>query len=364
MSESTVKKTEGSITAPLPGVNVSQKPAIMPADGGEPTEVAPENGTEPPEKSTKSPDFEAFAARKGGYEAPKKEVKVEDIAPLPPERDLSDLPEESKQLFRKMDNIAFKTLKPIFLEHKLLKEQLAKKDAELKKALDGKPTLPDSYYTHPKAYTLTDDYGKLSAITDGAGQIVEHWRAQLLSIKKNQKWQNLTFDSTKGEFVLSEPMEPSPEAEAHVLTNLDESRHQLSEKKHELEDFKKAFTGRYETEHASIKALASKYFSGYEKPEHPSAPIQKVIRENLPNIAQNTPLTDLFVFTGAANIMIQQESQKKDEKIKQLEATIETMKSSGLTEKNFSAAGAKTATPKVPSYEDWEKRRNEGYVMA
>ena len=91
-----------------------------------------------------------------------------------PGRDYSGLSEREVQMFKGMTRTAFETLKPIYLEHKQLKDEIKTRDTRIKALEDSKETLPSSWYEHENAYVLSPEFAQLSSNLDTSQAIAKH----------------------------------------------------------------------------------------------------------------------------------------------------------------------------------------------
>lgn len=157
----------------------------------------------PKEEDNETPfDINAFKAAKADLPAPTPVT----AAPAPGKlaRDLSDIDDELKPLFKQMSNDAFEKVKPIVLEHKKLKAELTAKEAALVDAKKG--GLPDSYYEHEMGYVLSPEFTQESSRVQLASAVRDHWRAQLNAVRQGADTYIPLVDDGKGNVVQGAPV--------------------------------------------------------------------------------------------------------------------------------------------------------------
>lgn len=271
-----------------------------------------DNGAEGEEKEELAVSLDDFLTVKDG-EAPKKEevkteVKTEDK--VPPEtkivdkkgpRDVSDLDEKYQSFFKKdMSNKAYETLKPIVLEHKKLKEDLAAKEAELAEAKKG--ALPDSYYDNPKSILLAPEYENLVDLVDQAQLVSDHWKKQLVAVRKgDNKYQHLMKDA-KGQFVLKET-DVTDETETELQEILGFASNQTQKFQGKLEALIESHSTKVKDSVAAIKQMTLSTFPIFDHPEKGKAlkPIVDDVIRKFPAVIRNSPAAELLARSLVTN---------------------------------------------------------------
>ncbi len=148
-------------------------------------------------------------------------------------KDFTGIPEEDKPFFDKMGLRSFDKLKPIYLEHKILKPEVEKLKARLTQLESG--ALPESYHEHPRAYTLTPEFERAAETYTKAADIVEHWRSQLAAVRAGEEtYQEIHVDQS-GNLVLSKPVIADKTTEAELMRYLNATEQQLSQVRSKVE---------------------------------------------------------------------------------------------------------------------------------
>lgn len=198
-------------------------------------------------------------------EVPK--TKASDTQRIPASRNYEGLTDAEVSVFKKMSNDAYNAMRPIFDEHKKLKESLTLKDQEIANLKSGKEQLPSDFYSHSDAYTLTKDYRDGVQLVNGAQSIYNHWRTQLAKVEAGEDWQDLEIDET-GKMKLGATKAVDPTAKAEILDNLTFAREQYLKHYNNLNSIKTEFTQK----HAKVKDFVSReiedaYFPFYKTDE-------------------------------------------------------------------------------------------------
>ena len=222
-------------------------------------------------------------------------------------RDYSGLPEADIPIFKRMGNDAFAKFKPIYLEHTQLKETVKQKDAKIAELQKGVPVLPDYYFEHPQGFLLDPTYAQEEANTDLAGKIVQHWSLQLAKIRRGEQWQDLTEDPKTGKLLVDKPQAATAEAEAAVGQYLMSTQQQLMEQRQKLNNITQTFSARHKSDLDMLKEGEAKYFPDFDKPDHPTANIQKEVLKALPPSFRSSPLASVLAKTAAANAILRAE---------------------------------------------------------
>jgi hypothetical protein len=223
-----------------------------------------------------------------------------------PARDYAGLPEEVVPLFKGMSNKSFEKLKPIYLEHLQHQEIIKQKDAKITELQKGVVALPEYYFEHPQGYLLDPTYAQAEANETLAKNVVSHWSLQLARIRRGEQWQDLIEDE-KGNIRMDKPQAATSEAEAMVGNYLMACQQQYLKAQNELEQVTKSFSTKHKEDLTLLKEGEAKYFPDFDKPDHPTAAIQKEVLKALPPSFRSSPLASVLAKTAAANAMLRAE---------------------------------------------------------
>jgi len=106
---------------------------------------------------------------------------------------------------------------------------------------------------------------------------------------------------------MDKPQAATAEAEAQVGGYLTACQQQLMEQNRKLADITKNFAEKHKTDLELLKQGEAQYFPDFDKPEHPTAAIQKEVLKALPPSFRSSPLASVLAKTAAANAMLRAE---------------------------------------------------------
>jgi hypothetical protein len=279
----------------------------------------------------------------------KPEIKVEQTKQQSDKRDYSDLADEDVPLFKKMGNETFNKLKPMYLEHKKLKDEAVTKQAEIDKLRKG--ALPDNYFEHPRGYTLTPQFENAANTAIKAGQIVEHWEKQLNKIKNgDDTYQEIHINSQDGGFYLSKPIQATKESASEITDYLKGCEQQLMQKRIALQEMATSHGNTYKQAIDSVKAFEEQAFKNFtgENAKVLEPVVNDTINKVLPPAFHTNPLARSY---AKALITLQQLGTAYKDAMEKLKAgengkativekeKIESKRKAGPTNSDMAAGG-------------------------
>lgn len=295
-----------------------------------------------------------------GVNTPKQEVAQEDIEGQPDlkikpskkiiSRDYSIFDSADVDAFKKMGNEAFDKVKKIYQENKELKSR----------PTENKSGLPDSYYSHPEAYTLVPEYKKTSDFLKQAEGIQSHWKKQEYNINKNGKISTLDWDPVNKKIVVSAERDAT-EADVELVEKmLSDSRDQTSEQKTKLKEITTGFKIRHDADVSFIKDAEKRFFPDFDDGEKdPTKELRAEIVKTLPESLKSNPLTSIFSKVGAHNAMLLNQVKTLQKEIATLKGVKQDEKASPPGKKNFVSGGKNTG---IVDFDFMDKARREGRV--
>jgi hypothetical protein len=291
--------------APTPSGNPNDLKPVGSAMSRFLAEQAPKPGEEPPaitlESSKSAPniasataiqeeeppfDLEAELARRRGQTTPGTPAPA---APKP--RVFDGLEESEKSYFERMSNDAYDYLYPRHIKAKQLQADHDKYKAELDKA--SKATLA---LDHENGWQLDPTVNTLYKQASQASQLADFYKQQLINVKSNQPYKTIIPDG-KGGFTLSGDLQPSPQAEVELLSNINQANQEnaryTSAIQQEVANFQARRTSIYgeiqnfyETNVNSVKQVLGDKYKAFE--DEVSGFVAKV-----PPLLQPNPMTRL-----------------------------------------------------------------------
>lgn len=167
-------------------------------------------------------------------------------------------PEETK-LLKSASNETYswatKTIRELRVradENKALKEKVTAFE-------QGRPPLPESYYSHPQAYTLTPEYSGLVQGMQRQQTVIQHWEEQALRIEKGEEWEDLSQDD-KGNIYKVKAQPASAEAKIAVFNYLAQCQRNMDGYRGDLSKMQAEFGMRHTQLGEKLKSAAEQYF--------------------------------------------------------------------------------------------------------
>lgn len=194
--------------------------------------------------------------------------KVEEERKLPPtakvkpivDEDLKSLvPESALGLFKKMDNSARQWVVAELKRGAKEREELKSKLSVAEKK--GSNNLPENWFEHEEAYTLSPEYKQIQIQQNRISAIEKHYREQLIAIKEGEDWFDLV--QNKDGSISQVKQKASPQADALVMTRLNDASAFLRELEKQDGAFRQAFKTSVVNNRAGVKQLEDEYFPQY-----------------------------------------------------------------------------------------------------
>jgi len=223
-----------------------------------------------------------------------KEVKKEEVVDTD-KRDYTGFDEAEIPLLKKMGNETFNRYKPIILEAKKLKSEIATRDAELKNLREGKVILPENYNEHPNSFVLTPEFEVAAQDAQKANAILQHWETQLERFRSGEKTiQNIHIEPKTGELYLSKEVEITPKTEAELLRLLSMAQNQALQQQNRVSAIQTSHTSRYQNAVSWVKDFESKSFPIFDKEEAGYKPLVEDTIKSFPTTFHKNPLAPLL----------------------------------------------------------------------
>lgn len=253
-------------------------------------------------------------------EEQKKEEKVVEqqkqstVPPKPAARDYSDIPEEDQPLFKSMANESFAKLKPVYLEHKKLKQDLQAKEVEItetKKQLDdakkGIVQIPDSYHSHQEAYILTPEFAQTASAVNDAQIIYNHWVNQLKAVREGAKeFDFIDRDPRNGQLVISRKVPADIDSETALMTYINYGQNILMQTQAKLQAVKESYGTKYNEAIKTLQQQEQQYFgqlTANDENKKIYTPLIDQQLQTLPPAFRNNPLANLYAKSLAQNMI-------------------------------------------------------------
>lgn len=273
------------------------------------------------------------------------------------QRDYSGLDETDVPLFKNMSNDAFRKLKPVYLEHKKLADEIKARDAKIAELEKGVTKIPDSYYEHPQSFVLTPEFVEATNTYTNAQQLNNHWQQQLASIRKGAAtFKNIELVDNKWQLV---ERDADAEAEVHIIAQLTESRQALIGAQQNLRNLSSTHQNRVKESTSWVMQKEGEYFPVFDKPEFKEKyePVIQDTIKKLPAPFQRSPLARLLAKSLITNFelnnVLQNYLKQNPQPSKPGKPNIQ--KQAGPTAGDVGASNGNDGNGSEVTFEDFEK---------
>lgn len=253
----------------------------------------------PVQKALQTQDFSERDQEIEETFVPPKKVQPSKVS----QRDFTGIDEPDVQLFKQMSEESFNKLKPLYIEHRELKNNIGKQ----KQVEERYKDLPPNYYSNPKGYQLSPQYETKVKEKDLANAILDHWTQQEIAIRRTNKYQPLIQDAS-GNISVGEIKDADENAELAISKHLNFARQQASKYNIAYDEFVGSFNSIYEDDLKVIKDTEEKLFKDFNNEKHPTKKMQdEIVKLIPPSFRENNPLLNLLKYAGVHNILLLEE---------------------------------------------------------
>jgi hypothetical protein len=268
-----------------------------------------------------------------------KDSKTQDV-----ERDYSDIDKKDIEHFKRMGNDAFNAFKPIYKEHKRLKNEFTQKEAELKKLKEEGPQLPESYYEHPESYLLDPIFRQNVSQLNVAQQVLNHWQKQYDKVAEGAaEFDFLDVDPQTGNLAITGTIKANRGSEAKLLTYINHGQNLVNKASADVQAIAKTHNIKYSDSAKGITEMRSKYFTGfYNTPENKAIyePLVKQQLDTFPPSFRTSPIAVLAAESLVMNTVLAQLLQQAS---KEKAANVPVKQEAITTRKNLQPTGEEIA---------------------
>jgi hypothetical protein len=212
-------------------------------------------------------------------------------------KDYTGIDPADHKAFSAMSQRSFDYLKPIYLRDKQQRVELEAHKAEVAKLRKG--AIPENYYEHPNAYTLTPEFENAARTYSKAEFIANHWNEQLEKVRAgDDTYREIHIDAQTGKFYYSEPVVASKASEGNLIRLVEAAKAQMSEVNVRLDVIAKSHGDRTKQDVATIKEFENISFPAFNTEEGKKnlAPIVKdTLNKILPPSFHSNPLAEGYV---------------------------------------------------------------------
>jgi len=236
-----------------------------------------------------------------------KQDKAKEVAPKTvldktvAQRDYSDLDQELAPLFKTMSNDSFNKLKPIILEHKKLKEQVASQTPEIERLRKG--AIPDSYYDNPSGFVLDPEYQKAEMSVSQAQSVLHHWQQQFKAVRDGAAEFTLAQFDNNGNLVPVQKVAAGKDAEIQIMQVVNNAQQQLFKVAGKAEAIRGTFKARHSNALGWLNNYENKAFQIFNTEQGKQfEPQLKSILDEFPAEFKGHPLAKVLAKSIATNV--------------------------------------------------------------
>jgi hypothetical protein len=212
-------------------------------------------------------------------------------------RDYSGLNQKQIKILKKLDNSRFQAVSTEWraLQSAAMKSvELVQQLEEQKKIAAGKG-IPQTWYEHPEAYTLTPEFRQLSNQYSQYDTVEQHYSAQIAAIQDGKPWTAITgFNPQTGEPIYSAPQEPNPQAFANVNRALMQATQAKGQLQGKVDSLQSSFVNNHKQAEQQINQEIQSHLEKLHPEVKPVEGDVKMVMDLLPAMYKSHPLAKGF----------------------------------------------------------------------
>lgn len=311
-----------------------------------PAEVPVVDQAKPLVDPVKLPDFQPFNQQPTKVEPGK----------VSPKKDFTGIAEEDVPFYRdlaeRMSDRGFAQMKKLYLENKELttKAQQPPPDPN---------ALPSSYYSHPDAYRLSQEFQNLDRTSDIAQQLVDHWQEQYVRVTNNEPWINVTINKETGQLEYSKPNQFEEGEKSRLTAGIIKYIQSCTTQAMDIHRQRDAFVNNFKTKNTeagkAVEAMKSDWFKGWEAKDHPTQSLQKQYMDKMPEVYKDNPLTPIVVM-GRVLFDLARARIAELEKVGKVQAGTQQLQQTAQPKRDAFQAGS-NGSPARPDFAAFKARK-------
>lgn len=178
--------------------------------------------------------------------------------------------------------------------------ELATQLEEQKKIAAGKG-IPQSWYEHPEAYTLTPEFKQISAQYGQYSTLEEHYTQQIAAIQDGKPWVAITGFDQQGNPIYSQEQQATPQAFANVQRALMQATQVKGQLGAKVENLSQAFQQNHKQAEAAINSEIKTRWDNLHPEIKPQDKEVDMVMDVLPAMYKSHPLAKGFAQMLALN---------------------------------------------------------------
>lgn len=217
-------------------------------------------------------------------------------------RDYTGFNANQVKILKKLDNSRFQA---ISTEWRALQSAAGKavnlaQELEQQKKIAAGNGIPSSWYDHPEAYTLAPEFRQISQQYNQFAALEDHWQQQLAAVHDGKEWMGVTgINPQTGELVYTPPQPASPAAIAYLTKALNQAITGRTNLEARSQVLQQTFQQTHKQAAEGIKKEVDDIFSKIHPDIKPQEKDEEIVKQALPKIYRDHPLTYGYVKLGA-----------------------------------------------------------------
>lgn len=260
-------------------------------------------------------------------EETKKEIETENpeiIEDTSNARDYTGLADDEVAIFKKMSNESFNKLKPVFIEHKQLKEDKGRLEEQLKMHQERNPALD----FHPQAFVLNPEFQKKSSEIQSIQEELGYWRDSLEAMQDGKSGINI-IRGQDGKLMNGGEIAPNSRNIQYVIERITDLSTNVRLAQGEIKSIVESHKNRHLEVTNGLKDFEEKMFPMFKEDSFKKQ--FDAVSKQVPSVFHSNPMTPALV---KSFILINQLLAERNKGIKEEVAKKETEKA-GITNKDI-----------------------------
>jgi hypothetical protein len=233
------------------------------------------------------------------------------------QRDYSGIDEKDVPHFKRMSNDAFAAFKPVYQEHKKLKNEVAEKttkltetEKQLNELKTKGPQLPESYYENPNAYLLDPEFQSSVQDLNTTRAILQHWTKQYEAVAEGAKeFDYLDTDPRTGQLVITGKVPANRGSEAKLLSYINHAQNLVNNQQVKLQTSMQTHQFKHTENTKQVNTLRETFFNGLYKTSEDKAIYEPLVKEKfemIPPAFRNSPIATMLAESLTMNQVLAQ----------------------------------------------------------
>lgn len=324
-----------------PGIKPKQQPTTKTNESEEQDETSddPAGETQAGEEDNEDTQGEA----KESAAASPKEGDNTSGSPKSNKRDYSPFDPDEVKALKKLPNREFSLVAPLLAKYKTERTELVDlrtKNTELLGQLAGKG-IPQSWYEHPQAYTLTPEYGQIASTYNRLSTEQAHYQQQLELAAAGEEWTYITGYQKDGTPLYSSPIAGGPKAQGALMGILSQAGSKMEHLNGRAQSIREGFNHRHQSDIQGLHNAIDQEIAKLNPELKPKDEAVKEVHSKLPPTFKGHPMA-INVAKLVSVVVNQAQMLDKLQKA-------QGIKAAAKVDRKLAGPGAGTARPAKPA---------------